>query len=58
MFRLVIQSHGTGLWIKFHETEVLAKTSGVMNRLVKEPIEIGLRLNNINREEGFKLSKA
>jgi hypothetical protein len=38
--------------------EVLAKTAGYIDQLVKEAIEIRLNLNNINREEGFKLSQA
>jgi hypothetical protein len=29
-----------------------------MDRLVEEPIEITLHADNINRQEGFKLSKA
>jgi hypothetical protein len=45
-------------WIMFHETEVLAKTSGHMGGLVKEATEIKLHPDNINREEGFKVSKA
>jgi hypothetical protein len=54
-----VAEHSTvsGHLIKFPETEVLAKTSGCMARLVKEPIEIRLH-PNINNEEGFKLSKA
>jgi hypothetical protein len=57
MFRIVIQSHGTGCWIKFHEAEVLAKTSGIMDQLIKDPIEMELHPNNINREQWFKLRK-
>jgi hypothetical protein len=44
-------------WIRFHETEVLAKTTGCTDRLVKEAIAIILHLDNINGEEGFKLGK-
>jgi hypothetical protein len=44
--------------IKFQETEVLLKTSGHMDRLAKETIAIKLHAKNINREEGFGLSKA
>jgi hypothetical protein len=43
--------------IKFQDTEVLAKTSGYTDWLVKGAIEIKLHPNNINKEEGFKLSK-
>jgi hypothetical protein len=39
----------SGHWIKFHETEVLAKTSGHMNWLLKEATEIKLHADNINR---------
>jgi hypothetical protein len=55
-----VAEHGieSGHRIKSHETEVPAKTSGYMGRLVKEAIGIKLHPGNINREEGFKLSKA
>jgi hypothetical protein len=55
-----VAEHSTesGHRIKFHETEGLAETSGYMERLVKEAIEINLNPENINREERFKLSKA
>jgi hypothetical protein len=43
--------------IRFHKTEVLAQTSGYMDRLVKEAIEIKLHPDSISRLEGFKLSK-
>jgi hypothetical protein len=38
--------------------KVLAKTVGYKDQLVKEAIEIQLHSNNINTEEGFKLSQA
>jgi hypothetical protein len=44
--------------LKFHDPAALAKTSGNMNRHVKEAIEIKFHPENINREEGLKLSKA
>jgi hypothetical protein len=44
--------------IEFHQTESLAKKTGYMDRLVAEPTEIKLHPDIINREEGFKLSKA
>jgi hypothetical protein len=47
-------SHG----MKFRETEALVKLSGYMARLVREAVEMKLRPDNINREEGFKLNKA
>jgi hypothetical protein len=54
-----VAEHSTpsGHWIKFQETEVLAKISGCMDQLVKEAMEIKLYLDNINGEEGFKLGK-
>jgi hypothetical protein len=53
-----LAEHSTepGYRIKFHETKVLAKTSGWMDRLVKEATEIKLCPDNVNREEGFKLN--
>jgi hypothetical protein len=45
-------------WVKFQEPEALAKTSDYMDQLVKEATETRLHPNNINREEGFRLSKA
>jgi hypothetical protein len=48
----------SGHWIKSQETEVSAKTSGYMDQLLKEATEIKVRQDNINREGGFRLSKA
>jgi hypothetical protein len=48
----------SGHRIKFHESQVLPKTSGYMDWLVNEAIEIKLHPENMNREEGFKPSKA
>jgi hypothetical protein len=42
--------------IKFKNTKVPAKTTGCMDRFVKEAIEIRLHSNNVNREEGYKLT--
>jgi hypothetical protein len=55
-----VAEHSTesGHGIKFRETEALVKISGYMARLVREAIEIKLGQDNINKEEGFKLSKA
>jgi hypothetical protein len=39
----------SGYRIKFHETEVLAKMSGYMDRLAKEVTEMKLHPENINR---------
>jgi hypothetical protein len=48
----------SGSWIKFHKNEVLAKIWGYVDRLLKEAIKIKLQSDNINREEGLKLSKS
>jgi hypothetical protein len=37
---------------------VLDRASGYMDRLVKEAIQIRLNQNNINRDNGFTLSRA
>jgi hypothetical protein len=52
-----VAEHRTETWhrTKCNETEVLDKTSGYKDRLVKEAIE-KLHPDNINIEEGFKLS--
>jgi hypothetical protein len=54
-----VAEHSTesGHSIKIHETEVLAKTSGYMDPLVKYTKEIKLQ-PEIQREESFKLSNA
>jgi hypothetical protein len=51
-----VAEHSTesGHWIKFHEIEVLAKTSGYMDQLAKEAIEIKLHLN---RKKGSNSAK-
>jgi hypothetical protein len=51
-------STGSGYRMKFLQVEVLAKTSGCTDRIIKEATEIKLHPENISREEGFKLSKA
>jgi hypothetical protein len=48
----------SGHRFKFHETEVVARISGYMDRLVKEPITIKLHPDSINREKGLKISQA
>jgi hypothetical protein len=44
-----------GYWIKFSDTEVLAKTMGCVDWLIKEAIEIQFRSRDVSREEGFSL---
>jgi hypothetical protein len=56
-FWLVLQSHEIMLLDQVPRGEVVAKTSGYMGH-VKEATEIKFLPDNINREEGFKLSKA
>jgi hypothetical protein len=51
-------SFESGHQIKFQETETLAETSGYMDLLVREAIEIKLHQNSINREERVKFRKA
>jgi hypothetical protein len=55
-----VAEHGleSGHRIEFYETEVVAETSGYMNRLVEEAMDIKLHRDNINTEEGFKLGEA
>jgi len=47
-----------GYRINFIGTSVLNKTSGYLDHLVKEAIEIHLKKNNFNRDNGFVLSQA
>jgi hypothetical protein len=42
--------------IKSQETEVLAETSGYMDGLAEEAIEIGLHSDNIKKNERFNLA--
>jgi hypothetical protein len=44
--------------VKFHDPEMLAKTLGNMDRHVKESKEMKFHPDNMNIEEGLKLSKA
>lgn len=44
--------------IEFRESEVPAKASGYMDRLVREGMKIKLLPDSTNTEEGFTLSKA
>jgi hypothetical protein len=48
----------TGHHIDFSSISVLDKTTGYMDRLVKEAIEIQLSTGNFNRDGGFMLSWA
>jgi dihydropteroate synthase len=54
----VEHSTESGKQIKFYGTEVLAKTSGYISRLLKEAIAIKLHPNSINRDEGFNFIKS
>lgn len=47
-----------GYHIDFIGASVLNKTSGYLDHLVKEAIEICLKKKNFNRDCGFILSKA
>jgi hypothetical protein len=41
-----------------HNTSILAKNSRYMDRIIREAIQIELHANNINREDGFSLSRS
>jgi hypothetical protein len=41
-----------------HDTSVIAKKSGYMERLIREVIEIELYPDNMNKEEGYSLIKS
>jgi hypothetical protein len=47
-----------GHFINFSSASVLDRTSGYVDRLVKEAIEVHLNKNNFNRDSGFILSQA
>jgi hypothetical protein len=51
-------SINAGHKIDFNIISVLDRASGYMDRLVKEVIQIRLNKNNINRDNGFTLSRA
>jgi hypothetical protein len=44
--------------IQLHNTSILAKKSRYMDHIIKEVIKIELHPNNINREDGFSLSRS
>jgi hypothetical protein len=56
----VVAKHNfnTGHCIDFSSTSVLDKTTGYMERIVKEATEIRLNTRNFNRDGGFILSRA
>jgi len=47
-----------GHCIQFNDTSVLAKKPGCMEHIIKEVREIELHPDNLNKEEGFSLSKS
>jgi hypothetical protein len=44
--------------IHLYDTAILSTKPGHVDRIVREAIEIGLHNNNVNREDGFCLSKS
>jgi hypothetical protein len=42
--------------IGFQNTKILAKTSGYMERLIMDAIQVEIHPNNLNREDGLRLS--
>jgi hypothetical protein len=44
--------------VQFQETRILAMRSGCMECIIREAKEIKLNPVNMNREEGFSLSKS
>jgi hypothetical protein len=47
-----------GHWIQLQKTSILAKKLRWMDLIIREAIEIELHPNNMNREDGFSLSRA
>jgi hypothetical protein len=56
----VVAEHSlnTGHQINFSNITILDRTSGYMDRVVKETIHIRLNRKNFNRDNGFNLSQA
>jgi hypothetical protein len=44
--------------IQFQDTRILVTKTGCMKHVIREAIETELQPDNMNREEGFPLSKA
>jgi hypothetical protein len=47
-----------GHCIQLQDTSILAKKLRCMDRIIREAIEIKLHPNNMNREDGFSLSRS
>jgi hypothetical protein len=55
---VVEHSISLGHQIQLQNTSFLAKKSRWMDRVIREATEIKLHPNNLNREDGFSLSRA
>jgi hypothetical protein len=47
-----------GQHIQFHETSILARKSGHVECFIRKAVQIDLHPDNMNRKEGFLLSKS
>jgi len=58
--KLKMNEHSINLGhhIQFHDTSILAKKYRYMEHLIREAVETELHQDNMNREEGFCLSRS
>jgi hypothetical protein len=55
-----VEEHNINLWhsIQLHHTIILSTKLRYMDHIIREPTEIELHANNMNREDGFCLRKS